>query len=212
MRLYSYWRSSAAYRVRIALNLKALEYEVTPVDLLQDPAGEGAAAYRSVNPQGLIPALQVGEDTLFQSLAIVEYLDERYPDPPLLGRSALDKARIRAASQTIACEIHPLNNLRVLNHLRREFALAEDAVGAWYRHWIAAGFSPLEQLVRATPGSFSCGDTVTMADVCLVPQMYNARRFDCDLTAYPALVEVCERLESMPAVAAAAPELQPDAR
>lgn len=213
MKLYTYFRSSAAYRARIALNLKGIECEKVPVDLRKPQAGQQHPAYRALNPQGLIPALVVGETTLAQSLAIIEYLDEVYPEPPLLPHSAIDRARVRAMALSVACDLHPLNNLRVLNYLRSPLGHDEETVNAWYRHWIAAGFGGLEEQARRATGDghHMFGSSITVADICIVPQMYNARRFHCDIEPYPTLRSVCAHLESLPAFAAAAPEAQPDA-
>jgi maleylacetoacetate isomerase len=211
MRLHSFFRSSAAYRVRIALNLKGVEYETVPVDL---PAAEHRApGFRVMNPQATIPTLDDDGTVLWQSLAIVEYLDARFPEPRLIPDEPVARARVQALAQLIVCEIHPLNNLRVLNYLRNELALDDAAVGKWYAHWIAEGFGPLETLVARYGSARHCyGDSLSLADVCLVPQLYNARRFNCDLAPYPALVQIGTALESNPAFAAAAPHLQPDAR
>jgi maleylacetoacetate isomerase len=211
MRLHSFFRSSAAYRVRIALNLKGVEYETVPVNL---PAAEHRApGFRAMNPQATIPTLDDDGTVLWQSLAIVEYLDARFPEPRLIPDEPVARARVQALAQLIVCEIHPLNNLRVLNYLRNELALDDAAVGKWYAHWIAEGFGPLETLVARYGSARHCyGDSLSLADVCLVPQLYNARRFNCDLAPYPALVQIGTALESNPAFAAAAPHLQPDAR
>lgn len=214
MKLYTYFRSSAAYRVRIALNLKGLSHESVPVDLR--PAAHRQADYLARNPQGLIPALEVLEGVptvISQSLAIIEYLEERQPQPPLLPRSPLDRARVRSLALAIACDIHPLNNLRVLNYLRSPLGHDEAAVGAWYRHWIAEGFRSLEEEAKRASGDgrHMFGTDVTLADVCLVPQMFNARRFKCNVDPFPTLVAICANLATVPAFAQAAPEAQPDA-
>ena len=213
MKLYTYFRSSAAYRVRIALNLKGLEYESVSKDL-RNPGGEHRLSdYLALNPQGLIPALEDDGRVLSQSLAIIEYLDEKFPAPPLLPKAAADRAQVRAMALGIACDMHPLNNLRVLNYLRDELKQDEAAVNRWYAHWIAAGFRGLEELVRRSSSNrkHCFGGAVTLADVFLVPQMFNARRFNCDVTPYPTLVSISGHLEQLPAFAAARPELQPDA-
>lgn len=211
MKLYTFYRSSAAFRVRIALNLKGLTYESVPKHLRH--AEHRKAEYLAINPQGLVPVLEHEGAVLTQSLAIIEYLDERFPTPPLLPRTPLERAQVRAMAQLIACEIHPLNNLRVLNYLREVFGQGDEGVNRWYQHWIAEGFRPLEELVRrhSEDGRFCFGDSVTVADILLVPQMYNSRRFKCDLTAFPTLVKICAHLEQLPAFAAARPEAQPDA-
>lgn len=211
MRLYSFFRSSAAYRVRIALNLKGVDYETVTVDL---PGAEHRApGFRALNPQATIPTLDDDGTILWQSLAIIEYLDSRFPTPQLIPAEPLARARVQALAQLIVCEIHPLNNLRVLNYLRNELALDDAAVGKWYGHWIAEAFGPLETLVARYGSARHCfGDALSIVDVCLVPQLYNARRFNCDLAPYPSLVQIGAALESHPAFAAAAPHLQPDAR
>jgi maleylpyruvate isomerase len=210
MRLYSYFRSSAAYRVRIALNVKGIEYETVTVDL---PGGaHRTPEFRAVNPQATIPTLDDDGTILWQSLAIIEYLDTRYPSPRLIPDEPVARARVQALAQLVACEIHPLNNLRVLTYLRRELALDEAAVAKWYSHWIAEAFAPLETFVGKWSGGRYCyGDSLSLADVYLVPQMYNARRFNCALKPYPTLVRIVESLEQEPAIARAAPQLQPDA-
>jgi maleylacetoacetate isomerase len=211
MKLYSYFRSSAAFRARIALNLKGIRYETLAKALLKDE--HKTAEYLAVNPQGLIPALEVDGDVVSQSLAIIEYLDEVHPTPAFLPEDALGRAHVRAMAQAIACDIHPLNNMRVLNYLRRELRQDETAVNAWYRHWISEGFRALEANAReySSASRFLYRDSVTMADICLLPQMFNARRFEVDLAPFPTLVAICTRLESVPAFAAARPEVQPDA-
>lgn len=212
MKLYSYWRSSTSYRARIALNLKGLDYEIVPVHLLRDGGEQRKADYKALNPQGVLPTLIDGDAVLTQSLAIVEYLDETHPNPPLLPADAAGRARVRAFSQAVACEIHPLTNLRVLQHLTGAMGRSEDEKLAWYRHWTADGLAALEALVAGHPatGSFVHGEAPTMADLCLVPQMYNARRFSIDLAAYPTLLRIDEQCRSLEAFAKAAPEAQPD--
>lgn len=211
MRLYSFFRSSAAYRVRIALSLKNVDYETVAVNL---PAGRHRAAeFLAVNPQATIPTLEDDDGTiLWQSLAIIDYLDARFPSPRLIPEAPLARARVQALAQLIACEIHPLNNLRVLRYLRGELKLDEAAVAKWYQHWVAEGFGPLETLVaKYSEGRYCYGAAVSAADVCLVPQIYNARRFACDLTPYPTLVRIAAGLAAEPAFARAAPERQADA-
>jgi maleylpyruvate isomerase len=211
--LYGYFRSSAAYRVRLALNLKGLRYDQVPVHLVRGGGEHRQAAYRERNPQGLVPFLADGDAAFGQSLAIIEYLDEVYPQVPLLPGTAAQRARIRAFALHIACEIHPLNNLRVLQYLTGPAGLSEDAKLAWYRHWIAAGLTALEtDLERRQPqGPYCFGEQVTLADVCLVPQIFNAQRFNCDLTPYPRLLTICDRANLLPAFRDAAPDRQPDA-
>ena len=209
MKLFSYWRSTAAYRVRIALNLKEIDHEILPVNLLQH--GHQSDTYLSRNPQGLVPTLSLDAVSVTQSTAIIEYLEETYPEPSLLPADPIAKARVRAFCQTIACDIHPLNNMRVLHYLREELSCDEVAVKAWYENWVSSGFAALETQVKETAGRYCFSDVVTMADAYLVPQMFNARRFACDLSPYPALVEITSRLEQLPAFVNAAPAQQPDA-
>jgi maleylacetoacetate isomerase/maleylpyruvate isomerase len=211
MKLYTFFRSSAAFRVRIALNIKGLDCEHIPKAFARNE--HRSPDYLALNPQGLIPALETDGAVLSQSLAIIEYLEEKYPDPPLLPTDPLARAQIRSMSLAIACDIHPLNNLRVLNYLRHELAQDDGGVNLWYRHWITVGFTGLEQQVRALSAGarFCYGDTLSIADICLVPQMYNARRFNTDLTPFPTLVAISTHLESLPAFAAARPEAQADA-
>lgn len=213
MKLYSYWRSSTSYRARIALNLKGLEHEIVPVHLLRDGGEHRTAAYKALNPQGVLPTLIDGATVLTQSLAIVEYLDETHPAPPLLPSDPAGRARVRAFSQAVACEIHPLTNLRVLQHLTGPMGQGEDDKLAWYRHWTTEGLAALEAMVAGHPatGVFVHGKAPTMADLCLVPQMYNARRFSVDLTPYPTLVRIDQACQALEAFAKAAPEAQPDA-
>jgi len=209
MKLYHYYRSSASYRVRIALNLKGLPYEPVAVDLRPGVSAQRSAQFLALNPEGLVPVLIDGERALTQSLAIIEYLEETHPEPPLLPRAAAARARVRALALAIACEISPLNNSGVLAYLREPPLAADDgSVNAWYARWIARGFEALEKEVRATTGDgrHMYGTAVTLADVCVVPQMYNARRYRCDLTPYPTLVGICAHLETLPAFAQAAPE------
>jgi maleylacetoacetate isomerase len=212
MKLYTYFRSSAAYRVRIALNLKGIDYEAVPVDLR--PGAHRQPDYLARNPQGLIPALEDGGKVISQSLAIIEYLEETQPQPALLPRSAPDRARVRSMALAIACDIHPLNNLRVLNYLRSPLGHDEAAVDIWYRHWIAEGLRALEEEAKRSSGDgrHMFGTEVTLADVCLVPQMFNARRFRCNVDPFPTLRAICTHLEGLPPFARAAPDAQPDAR
>jgi maleylacetoacetate isomerase len=211
LKLYTLFRSSAAYRVRIALNLKKLEYVAIPKALAK---GEHRTAeYLAVNPQGLIPAIEIDGVVLSQSLAIIEYLEERHPTPALLPNSALARAQVRSLALAIACDIHPLNNLRVLNYLRDQLGQDEEGINAWYRHWINEGFKGLEtELTRYSAQRRYCyGDEVSLADVCLVPQVFNARRFKVDLAQYPTIAAISAHLEALPEFAAARPEIQPDA-
>ena len=210
MRLYSFFRSSAAYRVRIALNVKGVDYETVSVDL--PSAAHHAPEFRTLNPQMTIPTLDDDGTVLWQSLAIIEYLDVRFPTPRLIPADPVARARVQALAQVIVCEVHPLNNLRVLKYLRGELKLDDAAVNKWYSHWVAEALGPLETLVSRFGGGRYCyGDSLTLADVCLVPQMYNARRFNVDVTPYPTLVRIAAGLEADSAFAAAAPERQPGA-
>ena len=213
MKLYDYFRSSAAYRVRIALNLKGVEPdERTFVHLRM--GGQRAQDYLALNPQGLVPALALDDGSvLTQSLAIVEFLDETYPQPPLLPSSATERARVRAIALQIACDIHPLDNLRVLNYLVGTLGLAREQKDGWYRYWIDTGFEALEKTLSrdAQTGRFCHGDAPTLADICLVPQIANARRFGIDLSPYPTLTRIESACNELPAFATAAPAKQPDA-
>jgi len=210
MKLHSAARSSASFRVRIALNLKGLPYEYAPVDLVH--GGQFAEGFRGLNPAGLVPVLEHDGAVLTQSLAIIEYLDERYPQPPLLPRAALDRAHVRAMALAIACEIHPLNNLRVLRYLTKTLGQSEEAKNAWYRHWVEQGLAQLEaQLAgQGRCGRFVLGDAVSVADVLLVPQIFNARRFDCRLDHVPTVMRVFDACMQVPAFVDAQPSRQPD--
>lgn len=213
MKLYDYFRSSAAYRVRIGLNLKALPYETLSVHLLRDGGEQLKPEYRAVNPSGLVPALQDGEATITQSLAILEYLDETHPMVPLMPQDALGRARVRALALAIACDIHPINNLRVLRYLVKEAGFTEEAKSAWYVHWIREGFNALETQLAASPatGRFCHGDLPTIADIMLVPQVFNAVRFNMDLSAWPTIARIDAACRALPAFEAAHPSKHPDA-
>ena len=204
--LYDYWRSSAAYRVRIALNLKGVDYESRPVDLRED--AQKSAEYRALNPQGLVPMLEIDGHRLTQSVAIINYLDLRYPNQPLIPASAAERAHVVAMAMTIACDIHPLNNLRVLKYLKNQLGHSQDEVDAWYRHWIVEGLPALEAMAAPGAGKFLFGNAPTGADVCLIPQLYNARRFDVPLNAYPTLLRAEDNANQMEAFAAAHPDRQ----
>ncbi len=211
-RLYSYWRSSSSYRVRIALHLKKLDFETIPVSLVADGGEHRKAAYRAKNPQMLVPFLEDGDIAIGQSQAILEYLEEAYPDVPLLPDGAGARARVRAFTNVITADIQPLNNLRVLGYLDNALGLDRTARDAWYAHWVAAGFDALEALARSgrDEGPYCFGASPTFADVCLVPQIYNARRFEVALDDYPRLVEIDAALNELEAFRQAAPEAQPD--
>jgi maleylpyruvate isomerase len=213
MKLYTFFRSSASYRVRIALNLKGLTYEPAPIHLRRGGGEQFSERYKAINPQALVPALEDGGRILTQSLAIIEYLEEKYPQPPLLPSDPSDKALVRSMALVIACEVHPIQNLRVLNHIKKEYSQADDQVNRWARHWIDLGLSALEQLIVAQPkrGKFCFGDTPTLADICLVPQLGNARRYGSDLSQCPNLLHIEKNCMALPAFANAAPEKQPDA-
>ena len=213
MKLYTFFRSSASYRVRIALNLKGLDYEHVPIHLRRGGGEQLKPAYKAINPQALVPALEDDGQIFLQSLAIIEYLEERYPNPPLLPSDAADRAVVRSMALLIACEVHPIQNLRVLNHLKNNHKQSDEDTIRWARHWINLGFSALEQMVisGSKQGNFCFGETPTMADLCLVPQLGNARRFGVDLSAYPKLLAIEAACMSLPAFADAAPENQPDA-
>lgn len=213
MKLYDYFRSSAAYRVRIALNLKGIEPDERTFVHLRI-GSQRAQDYLALNPQGLVPALALDDGSvLTQSLAIVEYLDETHREPPLLPPDPAGRARVRAIALSIACEIHPLNNLRVLNYLIGTLGVSREQKDGWYRYWIDVGFEALEKTLArdGATGRFCHGDTPTLADVCLVPQMANARRFEIDLSPYPTLIRIESACNALPAFAAAAPARQPDA-
>jgi maleylacetoacetate isomerase/maleylpyruvate isomerase len=215
MKLYTYFRSSAAYRVRIALNLKGIAYDSIPVHLLQDGGQQLLPAYRAVNPSALVPALDDDGAVLTQSLAMLEYLDETRPAVPLLPADALGRARVRALALAIACDAHPLTNLRVLKYLKNTLGLSDEAKQEWYRHWMAEGLAAVEALLAqgdpAGTGLFCHGDSPTMADCCLVPQVFNAQRFAIDLAPYPRVARIHAHCAGLPAFAAAHPSRQPDA-
>ena len=210
MKLYSYFRSSAAYRVRIALNLKKLPYEMVPIHLTKDGGRQHTPEFRAINPQARVPALEVSSgEVLTQSLAIIEYLDDVHPEPPLLPTDALDRAKSRAIAQMIACDIHPLNNLIALKYLKRQLKHEQSEIDAWYHHWIIEGFRALEAVLEPAP--YACGANVTIADICLVPQVANARRYKVPLDQFPKIVAVDAACLKLPAFDRARPENQPDA-
>lgn len=210
MKLYSYFRSSAAYRVRIALNLKGLPYEMDFVHLTKDGGRQHSAEFNAVNPAKLVPALRLdGGDVLTQSLAIIDYLDEAHPQPPLLPVDPVQRAKVRAVALTIACDIHPIDNLRVLQYLKRTLKHEQSDIDAWYHHWIIQGFNAIEAAIA--PGPYCFGAQVTLADVCLVPQVFNARRLKVPLEAFPKIVAVESACLKLVAFDKARPENQPDA-
>lgn len=217
MKLYSYFRSSASYRVRIALNLKKLPYEVVPIHLLKNGGQQFSPEYRQLNPDALVPALidesAEGSATLTQSLAIIEYLEETHPETPLLPKNPLDRAYVRSLALSISCDIHPLNNLRVLRYLVRNLKVDEDNKNAWYRHWCEQGLAAIETTLARDPrvGKYSYQDTPTLADCCLVPQVANAQRFNCDLSKMPTVLRIHDACMELDAFVKASPANQPDA-
>ena len=210
MKLYTYYRSSAAYRVRIALNLKGLPYEMVPIHLSKDGGYQRKPEFRTINPQMRVPVLALSSgDVLTQSLAIIEYLDDIHREPPLLPADPLARAKVRAVAQTIACDIHPLNNSGTLQYLKNTLKHAQREIDAWYHHWIIEGFNALEPMIAPAP--YACGAQVTLADICLVPQVANARRFKVPLDAFPKIVAAEQACLTLPAFDKARPERQPDA-
>lgn len=211
--LYGYWRSTAAYRVRIALNLKGLQYENRPVHLVREGGEQHGQAYRSINPQALVPSLLHGERVLTQSMAILEYIEESWGDPPLLPREPRDRARVRALAQAVVADIHPLGNLRALQYLQSPLGIDEEQRAAWSRHWQALGLAAMEASLTDHPatGTFCHGDTPSLADICLVPQLYNARRWNLPLDSYPTINRIAAACDTLDAFQRAAPEEQADA-
>ena len=210
MKLYTYFRSSAAYRVRIALNLKGLPYDSVSIHLVKDGGRNRTPEYRALNPQMRVPALTLDSgDVLVQSLAIIEYLDETHPAPPLLPKDPLARAKVRGLAQFIACDIHPLNNVGPLRYLKNQLKHEQADIDAWYHHWILEGFAALEAMLQ--PGPYSFGATVTLADICLVPQVFNARRLKVPLDKFPKIVAVDAACMKLAAFDKARPENQPDA-
>jgi len=213
MKLYTFFRSSASYRVRIALNLKGITYEQVPIHLRRGGGEQFSAAYRAINPQALVPVLEDNGRILTQSLAIIEYLDEKYPNPPLVPKDPADKALVRSLALGIACEVHPIQNLRVLKHVKAAYNQTDEQVNQWAQHWIDLGLAALQEMIVAQPkrSGFCFGAAPTLADICLIPQLGNARRYGCDLSKYPAILEIERNCNALPAFANAAPEKQPDA-
>ena len=210
MKLYSYFRSSAAYRVRIALNVKGLPYDMVPIHLTKDGGIQNSAEYHALNPQKLVPSLVLDRgDVLTQSLAIIEYLDETHPEPRLLPTDAIARARVRAVAYAIACDIHPIDNLRVLQYLKRTLKHEQPDIDAWYHHWVIEGFKAIEAMI--SPGPYACGTHVTLADLCLVPQVFNARRLKVPLDAFPKIVAADAACLKLAAFDKARPENQADA-
>lgn len=211
MKLYTFFRSSAAFRLRIALNCKGLAYEPQIVSLPKDEHKQ--SGYLAVNPQGLVPALEDGGKVYVQSLATMEYLEEKYSQPPLLPAAAEDRAYVRAVAQIIACEIHPMNNLRTLRYVKKSYGLDDDGVNTWYRHWIAEGLGSLESYLAGCgkSGKYCFRDQVTIADCCLVPQVFNAQRYECDLALYPVIMGIFGQCMKLDAFVKAQPNRQPDA-
>ncbi|MFM0375964.1 maleylacetoacetate isomerase (plasmid) [Paraburkholderia strydomiana] len=213
MKLYSYFRSSASYRVRIALNVKNLPYEYVPVHLVRDGGEQLKPEYRAVNVDGIVPTLIDGHEVMPQSLAIIEYLEETHPEPPLLPKAPADRAYVRSLALQVACEIHPLNNLRVLKYLKHTLRVENDAKDAWYRHWVDTGFATLEAHLASDgrTGKLCLGDEPTLADACLIPQVFNAQRFNVDTSNYPTIQRIYDHAMQIDAFARAAPGVQPDA-
>ncbi len=213
IRLYNYFRSSASFRVRIALNFKGLPYDYAPVHLLKDGGQQLAASFRTLNPESLVPVLDDDGAVLTQSLAIIEYLEETRPAPPLLPRDAHERAYVRSIALAIACDIHPLNNLRVLRYLVKTLAVSEEQKNAWYRHWVEHGLASLEArlIAEKRSGRYTLGDMVTLADVVIVPQIFNAQRMDCNLSSIPTIMRIFDNCMQLPAFIEAHPSSQPDA-
>ena len=213
IKLFGYFRSSAAYRVRIALNFKQIEWESAIIHLTKDGGEQFSEAYKRVNPQSLLPTLEDEEIYYTQSIAILEYLEEKYPNPPLLPNRPKLRAHARALALAIACDIHPINNLRVLHYLTQKMKFDDTQKLAWYQHWIAVGFTSIEAMLARSPdtGEFCCGDKVSLADICLVPQVFNAKRFSCDLSGYPIIKRINETCLQLKQFETAAPDKQKDA-
>jgi len=212
MKLYGYWRSSAAYRVRIALHLKGLEFESIPVHLVKNGGEQHSDAYIELNPTHLVPTFVDQDVTLHQSIAIVEYLDDKFPTVAIYPKDSIVKAKVKALALDVACEIHPVNNLRVQQYLTQQFSLQESDKLTWSHHWMNIGFMAIEQQLKENSGKYSFGDEITMADICLVPQVYNANRFNLDMAEFPNIARVADNCNQHPAFIAALPENQADAQ
>lgn len=211
LKLYTYWRSSAAYRVRIALYHKGLEFESVPVNLIKDGGQQRSEQYRQMNPAALVPMLLDGDFALNQSLAIIDYLEALAPTPSLYPKNLQDKMLVKAMAMDIACEVHPINNLRVLQYLSQEFSADPEVKQAWLQQWMSTGFEALERQLEKYSGQYCFGDQITLVDLCLVPQIYNANRFGVELVDFPLITNIVERCNSLPAFIQAQPEQQPDA-
>lgn len=211
MHLYGYWRSSAAYRVRIALHLKQIPFESTSVHLVKNGGEQHSPSYKKLNPTELVPTLVDGDFTLSQSIAIIDYLDAKYPDVSVYPKTIKEAAKVKAMAFDIACEVHPLNNLRVQQYLTSQLDATDEQKRNWMDHWMSKGFEAFEEQIHSTVGQYCFGDSVTMADICLIPQIYNAKRFGIDLSPYPNILKVVDSCAQHPAFIAAAPENQPDA-
>lgn len=212
MNLYTYFRSSASFRVRIVLNMKNLAYTSVPVHMLRNGGEQNQPAYRDINPLGLVPTLELDDGhALTQSLAICEFLEESHPDPALLPRDLLDRAWVRSLCNAIACDIHPLNNLRVLKYVKHELGGGDDRKDAWYRHWIEVGFEPLEKMLAPRAGRYCLGDAFTLADAFLVPQVWNALRFELPMDGFPTIMRIYRNAMALAPVDQAQPSKQPDA-
>jgi len=212
MKLYGYWRSSAAYRVRIALHLKGLAFESIPVHLVKNGGEQHSDAYTELNPTHLVPTFVDQDVTLHQSIAIVEYLDDKFPTVAIYPKDSIAKAKVKALALDVACEIHPVNNLRVQQYLTQQFSLQDSDKLTWSHHWMKIGFMAIEQQLKENSGKYSFGDEITMADICLVPQVYNANRFNLDMAEFPNIARVADNCNQHPAFIAALPENQTDAQ
>ncbi|WP_027708987.1 maleylacetoacetate isomerase [Zooshikella ganghwensis] len=211
MKLYSYWRSSTTYRLRIALNIKQVTYDIIPVHLVKDGGEQFSPWYTELNPQQRVPVLDTGESCLIQSMAILEWLDETYSEPPLLPADHLSRAQVRAMMQLIGCDIHPLNNIRVLKYLSEQLQVDDSAKQTWYQHWVIDGFRAFETLLKRHSGQYCWHDQLTLADVTLIPQVYNARRFQVELTEFPNVTKIYNHCMQHAAFKNASPDAQPDA-